>query len=172
MAYELLDGADRDRWLEALEEEVSGADMPRLGFVAPLLGVEEGESRRARLVGLLGKERIGKDEPRAYRAEVASHSTFAVLAPLYLDFVSMLAFASSDRGFEALAHETFLPSASALARASNGLAVARWIAVPIDLAIDELARSILASRRAHREVPEALVEFAHLLTPTRRNFDA
>jgi hypothetical protein len=85
--------------------------------------------------------------------------------PLYLDFVQVLACGFSGlRGFEWVRHDPIVDSRRA-PRHGDVLDGTLLESAPIKPLIDDLAHAVLAHRRAHREIPEALRVFADLFGP-------
>src|SRR5204863_2691075 len=50
LAYESLGPEGREAWLDALDQDAPDVGVPKVALYAPLLGVEEDDERRARIV--------------------------------------------------------------------------------------------------------------------------
>jgi hypothetical protein len=170
MAYMELDGAARDTWLGALEQDRERVDVPRIAVYAPLLAVESDPERRHRIHTAIGPEDL-RATPRtpAYGLTGMSRHGLrvaAVVTPLYLEFVQVLACGYSCRtGFEWVRHDPIVESRRAPCRGDviEGVALDRTL--PLNLIVDELAEAVLAHRRNGRSLPEALRVFADLFGP-------
>jgi hypothetical protein len=166
LAYKQLEGEARDSWLAAVEQDVDRLEIPRIAAYAPLLAVESDPERRLRIANAIGDGDGGSAtsscviglagyDPQGQRICV-------VIAPLYLDFVQVLACCyRAHEGFEWVRHEPILCRASAPVE-SQMLDGAALEAVPMKLLIDELAHAVVAHNRSRRPLPEALSFFAHL----------
>src|SRR5687767_7915283 len=49
LAYQSLPGDGRDAWLDALDSDAPDVGVPKVALYAPLLSVEQDETRRARI---------------------------------------------------------------------------------------------------------------------------
>lgn len=175
MAYKDLDGVARETWLRALEQDCGRVGVPRIAMYAPLLAVESDPERRRRIHAAMdpadsratprvpphGLRGLLADGPRASEGlRVAT-----VVSPLYLDFVQVLACAyHPDRGFEWVRHDPIVNRAQA-PKAGEQVGGVTLEALPLNTLVDELALTVLAHRRAGRELPEALRVFADLFGP-------
>jgi len=166
LAYKQLEGQARDRWLAAVEHDMDSLDVPRIAALAPLLAVEVDPERRLRISNAIGPTDdalvatslasglVGCD-PQGLRVCV-------VIAPLYLDFVQVLACGyRMHQGFEWVRHEPILCRTSVPVE-SQVLDGAVLEAVPMKILIDELAHAVVAHQRSAKPLPEALSFFAHL----------
>ena len=169
MAYMELDGPARDTWLGALEQDRERVDVPRIAVYAPLLAVESDPERRHRIHIAIGPEDL-RATPRtpAYGLTGTSRRGLrvaAVVTPLYLEFVQVLACGYSCRtGFEWVRHDPIVESRRAPRRGDviEGVALER---TTLNVIVDELAEAVLAHRRSGRSLPEALRVFADLFGP-------
>ena len=165
LTYEALGPADRDAWLDALDEDAPQILVPRESLYAPLLLVEDDPARRARIAAACGDAQL-RGTPRAWTGTRDDGvREYVVVAPLWLHFVETLRCGwHEERGFVFAEHDPLrsdddiddvLASSRALERA--------------DLAcvVEDLAHAVLACIRASRELPAALRAFAHLFTPER-----
>jgi hypothetical protein len=169
LAYESLPAEGRDAWLDALDSDGPGLGVPRLALYAPLMAVETDAARRDRMEEVLSAD-VGcgpaAPAPTALHG-VGGDGTHAcvIVAPLYLDFVQVLACRYTPAGgFVAVKHEP-LRHAGELGRIRDvdGVSVEP---APLRVVVEELAHAILADKREHRTTPAALTSFAHLFAPT------
>ncbi len=184
LAYESLPEEGRDAWLDALEADAQGLDVPVVALYAPLLAIEADEGRRARMRRALMARGVDLAPPGPARAlhGVASSGEHVcvVLSPLYLDFVEVLVcryhpdagFVSARRDpvrhvMDVLGVKTASESSPALAAPSPGCTVDGVLVteVPLRLVVEELAHAVVADRRQGREAPAALSTYAHLFGP-------
>jgi len=166
LAYRQLEGEAREGWLAAVEEDVDRLKIPRIAAYAPLLAVESDPGRRQRISEAIGET----DRELVSCARVDGLAGYTeqglrigvVIAPLYLDFVQVLACGYRiHEGFEWVRHEPILCRSSAPVE-SQVLDGAALEAVPIRALIDELAHAVVAHDRSNKPMPEALSFFAHL----------
>ena len=88
-----------------------------------------------------------------------------IVAPLYLDFVQVLACAyRPSEGFDWVKHDPIVERSRA-PRAGDVLGDAVLEATPLRAAVDDLAITVVAHTRAGRPLPEALSVFADLFGP-------
>jgi len=169
MAYRELDGQARDVWIAALEQDIERVDAPRIAIYAPLLAVETDPKRRARVLSAIGPsqaEAAPKAAAFALGCRREGNSRLAaIVAPLYLDFVQVLACAYQvgDR-FDWVKHDPILERSRAPRPGDtlNGIVLET---VPIRTVVDDLALTVVAHTRAERPLPEALSVFADLFGP-------
>lgn len=169
LAYRELDGASRDVWISAVEQDIGRLSVPRIAVYAPLLAVETDPGRRARVtqaIGPLPAHVTPRTGAYALSATLPDECRIAVLVtPLYLDFVQVLACAYRLGGpFEWVKHDPIVDRARA-PRAGEAFHGARLEAAPMKAAVDELAHSVVAHTRSGVPVPEVLRCFADLFTP-------
>jgi hypothetical protein len=169
MAYRELDDAARDVWLAALEEDIDRVEAPRIAVYAPLLAVETDPRRRAQVLAAMGPAQP-EAAPRAAafalgcRREGVSRLA-AIVTPLYLDFVQVLACAYEvGERFEWVKHDPILERNRA-PRAGDELGGVVLEHVPLRTVVDDLALTVVAQTRAGRALPEALSVFADLFGP-------
>ncbi len=162
LTYESLAPEARDAWLDALDADAPQVAVPAVALYAPLLGVEEDETRRARMLAAIGPEAIPTGEPRALRGVSARDEVvLLVVLPLYLDFVEVLVCSLvPERGLAAASHEPLSPCTAF----ADGM---RWEGtllheVPVRDAVEELAHAVVFDRRDGRDAPEVLRRFADL----------
>jgi hypothetical protein len=169
MAYRELDGAARDVWISALEQDIDRVAAPRIAVYAPLLAVETDPKRRARVLAAIGPVQP-EVAPRAPAFALSSRAGGAtrvatIVAPLYLDFVQVLACAyRPSEGFDWVKHDPIVERSRA-PRAGDILGDAVLEATPLRAAVDDLAITVVAHTRAGRPLPEALSVFADLFGP-------
>jgi hypothetical protein len=87
-----------------------------------------------------------------------------IVAPLYLDFVQVLACRYTPAGgFVAVKHDPLRNAGDLEPMLEvDGVAVEP---TPLRVVVEELAHAILADKRGHRSTPSALASFAHLFVP-------
>jgi hypothetical protein len=89
----------------------------------------------------------------------------AIVTPLYLEFVQVLALGYSlAGGFSWVRHDPIVDQSRAPI-AGEGIAGAVLESTPLKPLVDELALVVLAHQRCGRELPEALRVFADLFGP-------
>ena len=168
LAYEALDGTGRDLWLDALDQDAPQIEVPKLAMYAPLLSVETEPLRRERIRSAVGDSGLSRRRPagRALRG-VADNGdrVIAVVLPLYLDFVHVLACRMRPHdGFvwvrrDPIVHDRDAPK---MRSELEGVMLER---TPLKPVVEELAHAVLAHRRSGRELPEALRVFVDLFQP-------
>ena len=169
MAYRELDGPARDVWIAALEQDIDRVDVPRIAIYAPLLAVETDPKRRALVLSAIGPAHADAT-PRTTAFALASRAdgparVAAIVAPLYLDFVQVLACAyRSGEGFDWVKHDPIVESRRA-PRAGDIVGGVVLEATPLGAAVDDLAITVVAHNRTGRPLPEALSVFADLFGP-------
>lgn len=169
MAYKELDGAARDRWLSALEHDAERANVPRIAVYAPLLAVESDPERRARITEAIGPADVAATPRVAASAlcglAAGDQRVAAIVTPLYLDFVQVLACGySAGRGFDWVKHDPIVDRRDA-PRPGDSLGGALMESTPLKPLVDQLAHAVLAHKRSGRVLPEALKVFADLFGP-------
>ncbi len=170
MAYRELDGLSRDVWISALEQDADHLTVPRIAVYAPLLAVETDPKRRQRLLSALGPEQVqARPEAPVFALSGVDDTgrwITAIVAPLYLDFVQVLACGYRvGEGFDWVKHDPIVerrhaPRPGALL---NGVPLDP---VPIRSAVDDLAITIVAHNRTGKALPDALTVFADLFGPS------
>ncbi|MBX3182177.1 MAG: hypothetical protein KIT72_10025 [Polyangiaceae bacterium] len=166
MAYKALDAEGRERWLDVLEQDAPRVSVPRIAVYAPLLSVEADPVRRQRLLTAIGPAEAEASPRVALRClwgEVGDgQRVVAIVSPLYLDFVQVLACAYDDRrGFSWVKHDPIVDDRMA-PRGGHQIGGVRLEPTPLKPVVDELAYAIVAHQRSGRELPEALCIFADL----------
>lgn len=166
MAYKALDAEGRERWLEVLEQDAARVSVPRIAVYAPLLSVEADPALRRRIEVGLGPADISASPRvamRCLRGEASGGGRVAaIISPLYLDFVQVLACSYSERlGFAWVKHDPIVDDSKA-PRAGDLISGVRLESTPLKPVVDELAHAIVAHQRAGHELPEALRIFADL----------
>ena len=168
LAYEALDGTGRDLWLDALDQDAPQIQVPKLAMYAPLLSVETEPNRRERIRSAVGDSGLSVRRPagRALRGVAADGDRIvAVVLPLYLDFVHVLACRMRPHdGFVWVRRDPIVHDRDAPTTRSEleGVMLER---TPLKPVVEELAHAILAHRRSGRELPEALRVFVDLFQP-------
>jgi len=164
LTYEALGPAERDAWLDALDEDAPQVLAPRESLYAPLLMVEEDPSRRARIIVACGDAPL-RGTPRAFwGTREDGLRVCVVVAPLWLRFVETLRCGYKDGEFVFAEHDPLRTSDDVEHTEHRGAELER---VELAEVVEDLAHTILAARRASREVPAALASMAHLFTPER-----
>jgi hypothetical protein len=168
LAYEALDGTGRDLWLDALDQDAPQIQVPKLAIYAPLLSVETEPSRRERIRSAVGDSGVAMRRPagRALRGVATNGDRIvAVVLPLYLDFVHVLACRMRlNDGFvwvrrDPIVHDRDAPT---MRSELEGVLLER---TPLKPVVEELAHAVLAHRRSGRELPESLRVFVDLFHP-------
>jgi hypothetical protein len=169
MAYESLPPDARDAWLDALVVDGEALDVPAIALYAPLLAVESDGPRRRRIEAAIASDASvcppAIAEAYALRGVGADGThAYVVVAPLYLDFVQVLACRYlPGKGFMAAKHQPLRHLGDLLPVDDvDGIVVEP---TPLRVVIEELAHAILADRREQRASPAALASFAHLFVP-------
>jgi hypothetical protein len=168
LAYEALDGAGRDLWLDALDQDAPHIEVPKLAMYAPLLSVETEPERRERIRSAVGDSGLLRRRPagRALRGIASDGDRIvAVVLPLYLDFVHVLACRMRPNdGFVWVRRDPIVHDRDAPRMKSELEGV--WLErTPLKPVVEELAHAVLAHRRSGREMPEALRVFVDLFQP-------
>jgi hypothetical protein len=174
LAYESLEDAGRNAWLDALDGDAPDVDVPRVALYAPLFAVEHDEARRDRIASSMKSANdLRPGEPHALRGVAASGEIVCVVvSPLYLDFVELLVcrLASDMDDSEGLTfarHEPLL-NARDLDREADRVGILKGTALTKtslrDL-VEEIAHAVVADRRSGRGSPPALLRFLHLFAP-------
>lgn len=167
LAYEALDGAGRDLWLDALDQDGPKLEVPTVAVYAPLLSVETEPSRRARIrAAVSGGASTKRTSTRAVRGLAANGDRIvAVVLPLYLEFVHIVACRiRPNEGFVWVRRDPIVHDRDAPQTHTEFEGI-KLEATPIDPVVEELAHAVLAHRRSGRELPEALRAFADLFQP-------
>jgi hypothetical protein len=169
LTYEALGEKERDSWLDALDEDAPEVLVPRESLYAPLLMVEDDPVRRLRIATSCGDAQL-RGEARAWCGTRSDGvRVCVVVAPLWLRFVETLRCGYSETdGFVFAEHDPLRAGEDvdvhAPATNSGGAKLER---ADLSFVVEELAHAVLAAKRAAREVPAAVVAFAHLFTPER-----
>lgn len=169
IAYRELDATARNRWLSALDQDAARLKVPRIALYAPLLAVESDPERRARIAAAIGPDDASATPRVPAQGLVGMQRdgvrVAALISPLYLDFVQVLACGYRVHGgFEWVRHDPIV-SARRAPRHGDVLEGATLERAPLKSLIDDLALAVLAHRRRGRDLPEALRVFADLFGP-------
>ncbi|MEZ4224180.1 MAG: hypothetical protein R3B13_24740 [Polyangiaceae bacterium] len=169
MAYKALDDEARDEWLGALEQDAPRLGVPRIAVYAPLLAVESDIQRRRRILDAIGPDderAVPRVAPRGLLGHRANgESVAAVVWPLYLDFVQVLACGFHvERGFSWVRHDPILQDTAA-PRGGDSVLGVQLDAVPLKSLVDDLAVAVLSHQRSGKVLPDALRLFADLFSP-------
>lgn len=169
MAYRELDGPARDVWIAALEQDIGRVSVPAVAVYAPLLAVETDPRRRELVLSAIGQV-PAEASPRTSAFALASRPTgpsrvAVIVAPLYLDFVQVLACAyRSAEGFDWVKHDPIVEQSRA-PRPGDVIGGVVLESMPIGAAVDDLAITVVAHARNGGQLPEALSVFADLFGP-------
>jgi len=164
LAYQSLPADGRDAWLDALDADAPAVGVPKVALYAPLLGVEQDEARRARIVRNVEGAAKRSTPPRALVGIRDGQRIGLVVSPLYLDFVEILLVRYDvDHGIIDARHEW-------LAHKGQVEVIAREAAttmaeVPLPQIVEDLAHAVVADRRAGRDAPPALLRYIDLFAP-------
>lgn len=164
LAYESLGSDGREAWLDALEQDAPDVGVPKVALYAPLLGVEEDEERRARIVlNVVGAARRSTP-PRALVGTRGEDRVCLIITPLYLDFVEILFCRyDPDVGIREAWHKWLAHTSDIKAyTAEVGVAMREG---PLPQVVEELAHAVVADRRGGRTAPPSLVRYIDLFAP-------
>lgn len=169
LAYEQLDAAGREAWIESLAQDALELGVPRIAIYAPLLAVEADSHRRERIQSALGpceSKAVPRHPTRALLGVARDETRVAVLiAPLYMDFAQVMACGyRAGEGFDWVRHDPIVSTRSAV-RAGEQIGGVVVEESPLKAVIDELALTIVAQSRARRPLPPTLRAFAHVFGP-------
>jgi hypothetical protein len=163
LAYEAFGPEERDGWLAAVAMDMETQGIEPLAVYAPLLGVEEDPARRGRIVDAIraGGGFSSTADPRALGGIRADGTrVYVLVAPLWLDFVEVLAAACDDNGFGDFVHVPLAHARDPLPELGATLTPT----VPDD-AVEELALALLANDRSGRARPRGVGALTRFLTP-------
>lgn len=164
LAYESLGPTGRDAWLDALDEDAPLVEVPKIALYAPLLGVEEDDERRARIVLHVVGAAPRSTPPRALVGRLGEDCVCLVVTPLYLDFVEILYCRyDPDIGIREAWHKwlTHVSDVDACA-AEVGVAMTNG---SLPHVVEELAHAVVADKREGRSAPPSLVRYIDLFAP-------
>jgi hypothetical protein len=164
LAYESLAPEGREAWLDALEQDAPDVGVPKVALYAPLLGVEEDEERRARIVlNVVGAARRSTP-PRALVGARGEDRVCLIITPLYLDFVEVLFCRyDPDVGIREAWHK-WLAHTSDIKTYTAEVGVAMREG-PLPQVVEDLAHAVVADRRGGRTAPPSLVRYIDLFAP-------
>lgn len=165
LTYEALPPANRDAWLDALDEDAPHVRAPRESMYAPLLLVEDDVARRARIAARCG-ELASRGSPRAWWGvrEDGLH-VCVIVVPLWLKFVETLRCGyATDTGFAFAEHDPLRSDDDVEHAEHRGAELER---ADLSFVVEELAHTVLAAKRRGEPIPQALTAFDHLFTPER-----
>lgn len=164
LAYESLGPEGRDAWLDALDNDAPDVGVPKIALYAPLLGVEEDEERRGRIVlNVVGAARRSTP-PSALVGRRDDDRVCLIVTPLYLDFVEILFCRyDPDVGIREAWH-TWLAHKSDVASCVNEVGVPMKDGLLPEV-VEDLAHAVVADRRAGRSASPSLVRCIDLFAP-------
>jgi hypothetical protein len=164
LAYESLGPDGREAWLDALDTDAADVGVPKIALYAPLLGVEEDDERRARIVlNVVGAARKSTP-PRALLGMRGADRVCLIITPLYLDFVEILFCRyDPDVGIREAWHKWLAHTADVATSAAEVGATMKEGVLPE--VVEELAHAVVADRRAGRTAPPSLVRYIDLFAP-------
>lgn len=164
LAYESLGPDGRDAWLEALDADAPLVGVPKIALYAPLLGVEEDEERRARIVlNVVGAARKSTP-PRAFVGSRGEDRVCLIVTPLYLEFVELLFCRyDPDVGIREAWHK-WLAHKDDVGACADEIGVAMREG-PLPQVVEELAHAVVADQRSGRTAPPSLVRYIDLFAP-------
>jgi hypothetical protein len=164
LAYETLDAEGRDAWLDALDNDAPDVGVPKIALYAPLLGVEEDEDRRARIVLNVVGAATKKTPPRALVGTRGEDRVCLIVTPLYLDFVELLFCRyDPDVGIREAWHKWLVHSSDVAACAAEAGVTMREGRLP--QVVEDLAHAVVADRRGGRTASPSLVRYIDLFAP-------
>jgi hypothetical protein len=163
LAYESLDPEGREAWLDALDHDAPEVGVPKIALYAPLLGVEDDEERRERIIlHVVGAARKSTP-PRALVGQRGEDRVCLIVSPLYLDFVEILYCRyDPDVGIREAWHK-WLAHATDVTKHGAEVGAQKEAALPV--IVEELAHAVVADRRAGRPAPPSLVRYMDLFAP-------
>jgi hypothetical protein len=169
MAYEQLDAAGREAWLESLAHDTEALGVPKIAVYAPLLAVESDAARLQRIQAAIGPDRLDAAPRRSPEALLGigpgALKVAVLISPLYIDFVQVLACGYRvGQEFAWVRHDPIVSSKAAV-RAGSLVSGVKVESTPLKGVVDELALTVVAHRRTRGELPEALRAFAHVFRP-------
>jgi hypothetical protein len=164
LAYESLAPEGREAWLDALDNDAPDVGVPKIALYAPLLGVEEDEERRARIVLNVVGAATRSTPPRALVGSHGEDRVCLIITPLYLDFVEILFCRyDPDVGIREAWHKWLAHTSEVAACAAEvGVAMTEG---PLPPVVEELAHAVVADRRGGRTAPPSLVRYIDLFAP-------
>jgi hypothetical protein len=164
LAYESLDPEGREAWLDALDNDAPDVGVPKIALYAPLLGVEEDEERRARIVlNVVGAARKSTP-PRALVGSRGEDRVCLIITPLYLDFVEILFCRyDPDVGIREAWHKWLAHNSDVATCAAEVGVVMTEGRLP--QVVEDLAHAVVADRRGGRTAPPSLVRYIDLFAP-------
>jgi hypothetical protein len=164
LAYESLPPEAREAWLDALDSDAPHVDVPKIALYAPLLGVEEDDERRARIIlNVVGAARKSTP-PRALVGSLGEDHVCLIVTPLYLDFVEILFCRyDPDVGIREAWHQ-WLTHTNDVAACAAEIGV-RMRDGFLPHVVEDLAHAVVADRRAGRTAPPSLVRYIDLFAP-------
>jgi hypothetical protein len=164
LAYESLGPEGRDAWLDALDTDAPDVSVPKVALYAPLLGVEEDEERRARIVLNVAGAARRSTPPRALVGMLGEDRVCLIVMPLYLDFVEILFCRyDPDVGIREAWHK-WLAHTSEVAACVAEVGVAMGDGA-LPRVVEELAHAVVADQRSGRAAPPSLVRYMDLFAP-------
>jgi hypothetical protein len=164
LAYQSLPSDGRDAWLDALDADAPDVGVPKVALYAPLLGVEQDESRRARIARNVTGAPKRSTPPRALVGWKGEERVCLIVSPLYLDFVELLLCRyEQDKGIGDARHE-WLVHKDAVATCARDVGVT-LVEAPLPQVVEELAHAVVADRRAGRAAPPELMRYIDLFAP-------
>lgn len=163
LAYESLGPEGREAWLDALDQDAPDVGVPKIALYAPLLGVEDDEERRGRIIlNVVGAARKSTP-PRALLGQRGEDRVCLIVSPLYLDFVEILFCRyDPDVGIREAWHK-WLAHVTDVAKHGAEVGATKDAALP--MIVEELAHAVVADRRAGRAAPPSLVRYMDLFAP-------
>lgn len=163
LAYEACAPEARDAWLDVVGFDLAANGTPPIAAYAPLLGVEEDPARRARIVeAIRGAGGFGHcASPHALGGVRPDGARVWVLvAPLWLEFVEVVAAACDDGGFRAFAHVPLARACDPVPDMGVSLAPAH-----VGDAVEQFALALLANDRSGRARPPGASALLRFLGP-------
>ena len=164
LAYESLPSDGRDAWLDALDADAPDVGVPKIALYAPLLAVEQDDTRRQRIARNVTGAAKRSTPPSALVGSKKGERGCLIVSPLYLDFVELLLCSyDQDQGIREARHE-WLVHKNEVATCARDIGVT-MIAAPLQQVVEELAHAVVADRRAGRAAPPALMRYIDLFAP-------
>lgn len=173
LAYQTLDGNARNAVLDVLEEDSKRLQVPPIAVFAPLLSVERDEGRRNRIRMAMGDVDLEANVPaRALMGQARDGDQIVVAEThAYLDFVRVtVCRLDPDHCVRWVRSEPLMHVRDAL-KAGTRLDGAELEAVPLNTAVDAIARAIVAQRRRDGSLPESLRPLLELFDARAREVE-
>jgi hypothetical protein len=166
LIYAELPPEARDAWLDALEDDLPGLDVPHVAVYGPLLTVESDPKRLTRVIKAARWRTTPVTNVRRalFGTGPGGVRMAALVLPLYLEFVRIIVCRFiKDDGFEWVEQDPIVCDGDAPVSGSVIRGI-QLFASSTESVVDELAHAVLAHRRSGREPPPLLRNYADLFS--------